>query len=59
MHSTDKKAYTLKEVADLMGFSRWTVARIFKKEAGVIRNGRTLRVPRAVYERVLRRLTIR
>jgi len=54
-------AYTVAEVAKLMGFSARSILRIFEREPGVlIRKGkrRTIRIPRAVYQRVLRKLTI-
>jgi transcriptional regulator GlxA family with amidase domain len=63
----DKPAYTVSEVAELMGFSRQTVTRLFEKERGVIvlprpeqnrkRVYRNIRIPHAVYERVRRSLT--
>lgn len=63
----DKSALTFAEVAELMGFSRPTVAALFEKEPGVIklihpeklhkRKYRSYRVPRHVYERVVRRLS--
>jgi hypothetical protein len=53
----------------MMGLSRQTVIRIFEKERGVLilrrpesmhkRPYRSLRIPRAVYERVVNRLTVR
>jgi len=53
----------------MTGFSRTTVARIFQDEKGVIvlerpermhkRKYRSVRIPRAVYERVIRRLSVR
>jgi hypothetical protein len=55
-------------VAALTGFSRQTVTRIFEKEKGVLilehlekmhkRGYRSIRIPRAVYERVVRRLSV-
>jgi hypothetical protein len=58
-----KQIYTVKEVAMMMGLSRQTVVRLFEKERGVLilerpetmhkRRYRSLRIPRAVYERVL------
>jgi transcriptional regulator GlxA family with amidase domain len=60
--------YTAAEVAKLMGFSRPTVTRLFENEPGVIvikrpekmhkRSYRSIRIPHAVYERVLRRHTV-
>jgi predicted transcriptional regulator len=64
----NKHAYTIQEVAALMGLSRQTVTRLFEDEAGVIvikrpekmhkRSLRTIRIPRAVFERVVRSLTV-
>jgi AraC-like DNA-binding protein len=64
----DKPALTVAEVAALTGFSRQTVTRIFEKEKGVLilehlekmhkRGYRSIRIPRAVYERVVRRLSV-
>ena len=64
---TDKPAYTVAEVSALMALSRQTVTRIFEKEPGVIvlnrpetmnkKKYRSIRIPRAVYERVVRRLS--
>lgn len=61
------EAYTVDEVAALSGFSRRTVIRLFEGERGVIvlarpsanhkRRYRSVRIPRAVYERVIGRLT--
>ncbi len=65
--SLTDKAYTVKHVAECMGLSRWSVVRLFEDEPGVIvlnrpakmNKGRyrSLRIPHAVYVRVLRRLT--
>jgi len=62
-------AYTVAEVAVLMHLNRMTVTRLFEKERGVIildspermhkRGYRSIRIPRAVYERVIGRLTVR
>ena len=62
-----KAALTVAEVAELTGFSRQTVTRMFEDEAGVLvisrpeamhkRSYRSIRIPRAVYERVVRRVT--
>ena len=73
---TEKPAYTVAEVAALMGLSRHTVERVFRNERGVLLMGRsktepdkgptrgkrryqTIRIPRAVYERVIGRLAVR
>lgn len=63
----DKPTYTVGEVADAMGFSRQTITRLFQDEPGVIvmrrpekmhkRGYTSMRIPRSVYERVLRRLS--
>jgi len=63
----EKLAYTVAEVATLMGFSRQTITALFENEPGVIvrafpekmnkRKYRSLRIPRAVYQRVLERLS--
>jgi len=68
MISREQQAFTLQEVAEMTGFSRTTVARIFEDEKGVIvlerpermhkRKYRSVRIPRAVYERVIRRLSV-
>jgi hypothetical protein len=63
----DKPAYTVAEVATLTGFSRQIVTVMFENEPGVIirpgggkiRKHRTLRIPRAVYQRVLGRTVVK
>jgi hypothetical protein len=66
---SDKPALTVAEVAALTGYSRQTVTRMFEREVGVLvvgrsrsagnkRSYRSIRIPRAVYERVLRRITL-
>ena len=65
----DKQAYTVRDVAELTGFSRQTVTRMFRSEQGVLMMGRaktvkdkrryqSIRIPRAVYERVIKGLTV-
>jgi predicted transcriptional regulator len=64
----EKGAYTVQEIAAMTGFSRQTVTRMFEKEPGVLlvkrpetmhkRSYRSIRIPRAVYERVVRRLSV-
>lgn len=64
-----KNTYTVQEVAELTGLSRTTVTRLFEDEPGVLvlsrpeaihkRRYRSIRIPRAVYERVMRRLTVK
>ena len=61
-----KAAYTVREVAALTGFSRQTVTRMFEREPGVLvlerpstsrkRRCRAIRIPHAVYERVIRKI---
>jgi transcriptional regulator GlxA family with amidase domain len=65
----EKEAYTVSEVAARTALSRQTIIRIFENERGVLimkspeamhkRSYRTIRIPRAVYERVIARLTVR
>jgi hypothetical protein len=65
----DKQTYTVAEVAAMTGFSSGTVTRMFKHESGVLilerpermhkRSYRSIRRPRAVYERVINRLTVK
>lgn len=64
----EKAAYTVDEVARMTGLSRRTVTRMFEVERGVIvlereekthkRRYRSIRIPRAVYERVIRRISV-
>lgn len=64
-----KEVYTVGEVAELTGFSGRTVARMFENEPGVLilarpetmhkRKYRSIRIPRAVYERVIGRLRVK
>jgi predicted DNA-binding transcriptional regulator YafY len=64
----DKEAYTVAEVAALTGFSSRTITRMFEHERGVIilerpermhkRKYRSIRIPRAVYERVVSQLEV-
>jgi transcriptional regulator GlxA family with amidase domain len=61
MNEQDQQAYTVAEVAQLMGYSRRTIIRLFEREPGVlIHRGkrRTLRIPRAVFQRVIRKLSV-
>jgi transcriptional regulator GlxA family with amidase domain len=61
------RPYTVAEVAELTGFSRDTITRMFQAEPGVLvierktttrkRRYRSIRIPRAVYERVVKRIT--
>jgi hypothetical protein len=69
MNVLEKPALTVADVAALTGLSRQTVTALFEKERGVIilgrpeemhkRRYRSLRIPRAVYERVIQRLTVK
>ncbi len=64
----EKLAYTMADVARLMGFSQPTIKRMFQNEPGVIKLDRptemnkrrycNIRIPRHVYERVKRRLEV-
>jgi hypothetical protein len=65
---TEKAAFTVAEVAVLTGFSRATVTRMFERERGVLilrrpesmhkRSYRSIRIPRAVYGRVVKGLAV-
>jgi DNA-binding LacI/PurR family transcriptional regulator len=60
--------YTVKEVAELTGFSPQTVTKMFENEPGVIvyeekrprklASYRTIRIPRHVYRRVMAKWTV-
>jgi hypothetical protein len=60
--------YTIAEVKQLTGFSERTITELFEKEPGVIiyevkrprkrASYRTIRIPRHVYARVIRRYTV-
>ena len=62
------KDYSVKEVAALTGLSERTIIRLFEHEPGVIilerpgqlhkRRYRTIRIPRAVYLRVLSKVSV-
>jgi transcriptional regulator GlxA family with amidase domain len=64
----EKMAYTIAEVAEMTGLSARTITRMFENVKGVIlierpesmhkRRYRSIRIPRAVYERVIRRITV-
>lgn len=59
--------YSVDEVAVLTGLHRDTIIRMFEREPGVLviarpakmnkRRYRTIRIPRAVFERVIRKVT--
>jgi predicted DNA-binding transcriptional regulator AlpA len=65
----EKLVLTIAEVSALTGLSRQTVTRMFEREKGVLilgrpeklhkRSYRSIRIPRAVYERVIGRLAVR
>jgi len=69
MQLTDKPAYTVAEVAARTGFSRQTVTVMFAREPGVLisdrakstnkRRYRNIRIPRVVFERVMKGITVR
>ena len=62
------KPFTVAEVAELTGYSRQTVTRLFEREPGVLlinrpekmhkRRYRSMRIPRTVYERVVRKVQV-
>ncbi len=64
---TPKAALTVAEAAELTGFSVQTVTRMFENERGVLiksaprslstRRYRSIRIPRAVFARVIDRIT--
>jgi hypothetical protein len=66
---TEKAVLTIADIAALTGFSRSTVTRMFQHERGVIilarpetmHKGRyrSIRIPRAVYERVVARISVK
>jgi hypothetical protein len=61
--------YTVADVAALTGFSERTITKLFEHEPGVLiyevprkrkrASYRSIRIPRHVYDRVIRRLTAR
>ena len=62
---TENIPYTVAEVAKMLHFSPQFITQMFENEPGVLiverqakkRNYRTIRIPRHVYERVVRKLT--
>ena len=64
-----EKALTVVEAASITGLSPQTITRMFEKEKGVIilsrpekmhkRRYRSIRIPRAVFDRVVSRLTVK
>jgi AcrR family transcriptional regulator len=65
----EKLVYSVAEVAAMLGLSRQTVTRLFESERGVLilgcpermhkRGYRSIRIPRAIYERVVNRLMVK
>lgn len=63
-----KQAYTVDEVAAKTGFSRQTITAMFENAPGVLvierptkmnkRRYRSIRIPRGVYERVIRSISV-
>ena len=56
-----QETYTVSQVARMMAYSKRSIIRLFEREPGVIiRKGkrRTIRIPRLVYQRVLRKLSV-
>ncbi len=58
----ETQIYTVADVAKMTGCSRRTIVRVFERERGVLilkkSKRRTLRIPRPVYERVIKRLSV-
>ena len=64
----NKVVYSVADVARMTGLSARTITRMFENERGVIvlerpesahkRRYRSIRIPRAVYERVVRKITV-
>jgi AraC-like DNA-binding protein len=64
----ERSVYTVSQVAAMTGFSRGTVTRMFERERGILmlnrpesmhkRRYRSIRIPRAVYERVIAKLSV-
>ena len=61
--------YTVQQVAKMLGFSPRVITQLFEHEKGVLiyevpnvmrrrKSYRTIRIPRHVYERVVRRLSV-
>ena len=63
---SEETPYTINDVAKLTGYSPQFVTRLFENESGVLiverkakkRNYRSIRIPRRVYERVIRKLSV-
>jgi hypothetical protein len=68
MENVDNTPYSVAEVAKLTGFSPQMVTRLFENEKGVLifqvnrprkrATYRTIRIPRHVYTRVLRKISV-
>jgi hypothetical protein len=64
----EKHVYAVAEVAALTGYSRQTITWMFEGEKGVLivdrpetlhkKRYRSIRIPRHIYERVIRRITV-
>lgn len=64
----EKLSYTVREIAELTGFSRQTVTRMFENEKGTLiigrpermhkRSYRSIRIPREVYDRVVKGISV-
>ena len=64
----ERSVYTVSQVAAMTGFSRGTVTRMFERERGILmlnrpesmhkRRYRSIRIPRAVYDRVIAKLSV-
>jgi len=65
MNTPENEAYSVAEAARLLGCSMRTVVRLFESEPGVVilrkpmGKRRTLKIPRAVYRRVIGKMTVR
>jgi hypothetical protein len=63
---SEETPYTINDVAKLTGYSPQFVTRLFENESGVLiverqakkRNYRSIRIPRRVYERVIRKISV-
>ena len=64
----ERSVYTVSQVAAMTGFSRGTVTRMFERERCILmlnrpesmhkRRYRSIRIPRAVYDRVIAKLSV-
>ena len=65
---TEEQVYTVAEVSKMLQLSERTIVKIFENEKGVLiyevprlrkrKSYRTIRIPRHVYERVIRRISV-